>query len=181
MKCKYSFRDPECMFCPHFVTYGNLITENRFCNNFKHGKEKRFLSSDPKYKAPDWCPRRIVPVMRVYRPVEGRPAEREREKRVAFEENGGPYLSVSSYNYTQVYETPAMMTAKQFYQKFAVDQGDLWFEIGEFLETGDIIEIDNGLIAHQFCLVAYSTIAVVSSFDRKEIEKVKRSCFYETV
>ena len=67
-KKKPTFPEPLCSTCPHHTILGNAIFGTRVCMGVKSKKGKRFRSSDPKYKPPKWCPKRISPrICRIYR------------------------------------------------------------------------------------------------------------------
>ena len=68
MPKKYSFPELGCSSCEHLQRVGGVLCETRYCGGFpKKKKPRRFRSSDPKYKAPKWCPRRLpTPVCRIY-------------------------------------------------------------------------------------------------------------------
>ena len=68
MPKKYSFLELGCSSCEHLQRIGGVLCETRYCGGFpKKKKPRRFRSSDPKYKAPKWRPRRLpTPVCRIY-------------------------------------------------------------------------------------------------------------------
>lgn len=68
MPKKYSFPELGCSSCEHLQRVGGVLCETRYCGGFpKKKKPRRFRSSNPKYKAPKWCPRRLpTPVCRIY-------------------------------------------------------------------------------------------------------------------
>ena len=68
MPKKYSFPELGCSSCEHLQKVGSGLCETRYCGGFpKRRNPKRFQASDPKIKAPQWCPRRLpTPVCRIY-------------------------------------------------------------------------------------------------------------------
>ena len=61
MAKKYSFPEPGCGSCQHLQYAGNSVLGTRYCGGFpKKRAPRRFWASDPKIKAPKWCPRRFL-------------------------------------------------------------------------------------------------------------------------
>ena len=61
------FFEPSCTECPSYSVQGTFPCETRYCMA-KSRKGKRFKSSDPKFRAPKWCPKRLPSrVCRLYR------------------------------------------------------------------------------------------------------------------
>lgn len=60
-------REPTCYNCPHRVHYGGDVPMKKYGVMMRLGdvfcvfgkKAQRFKKSDPKFKVPQWCPRRL--------------------------------------------------------------------------------------------------------------------------
>ena len=118
-KQKHSFPVPSCPSCPYHQYVGIGVSETRYCGGFpKKRKPKRFRRSDPRYKPPKWCPRRISPpVCRVYGFV-----DEESEytdwlvNRRYYDSWNEPHISASAYRYKLRLELAPNLTAKQFFE-----------------------------------------------------------------
>lgn len=95
---------------------GNILCETRYCGGFpKRKSPKRFRPSDPKYKAPKWCPRRLTkPVCRIYGFADEVSEYMDRCERLADEKlddplRGADYISTPSYRYKLRLELPLGM------------------------------------------------------------------------
>lgn len=171
MKVKYTFHEPGCYICNELVIQGGGISETRYCTGFpKRKNPKRFRASDPKMKAPSWCPRRITPpALRIY-------GFRDEWSRLMELDNlpqrGQPspaYISPHSFHYKLRMETTTNLTARQFFKMY--HKGRDLAEIDENMAIGEVIEIDNGLRPYFFFCYDYSTIIPVSTFYKPQGEE----------
>jgi len=172
-KKKYNFPGLDCPQCPFHQTVGGSIDQTRYCNGFpKKRKPKRFRRSDPKYKPPKWCPRRISPtVCRIYGF-----ADRDSEMtdwllgRESHGHEKDAYIFAVESRYRLRLEVPLGMTAKQFY-----DAAQSEFVDGALsnvdVEHGEIIEIDDGLKPYYFYYVSWAKVIPVLCFDRSKTKK----------
>lgn len=149
-----SFPIPGCSSCPHYEVVGGLT---RYCSGFKRRKPKRFKSSDPRLKVPKWCPRRISPpIYRIYSFTDDRSEYMELIRRMDYEAGRSKLLSPSPSHYKPRAELPLGKTAKQFY--LAAQEEPLSNILPVKVETGEIIEIDDGLQPYYFYLLDYATV-----------------------
>ena len=174
-KQKYTFPEPYCPGCQYHQTVGEAVGRTRYCNGFlKRRKSKRFKRSDPKYKPPGWCPRRISPpACRVYGF-----ADRDSElmhwmfnsKDVLSCERTA-HISVSERHYRLRLEVSLGMTAKQFYDATQSESlSDIFSRYGAQVERSEIIEIDDGLKPYYFyCMGGFAVVPLVS-FDRSRVQ-----------
>lgn len=154
---KYKFTDPGCWSCPSHQLQGTGLCETRYCMGFPNKKKaKRFRCSDPRFKAPKWCPKRLAPpVCRVYRPAGEEAQAREGIRRLAFgDEKGENYYPTAVYRLVRTF--PLGMDAKTFYE--SVMENHMEQVIGLDVDYGDVIEIDNGLQVVSFYYFNYSTV-----------------------
>lgn len=123
-KQKCTFPGRNCPSCPYHETVG--VT--RYCSGFpKKRKARRFRKSDPKYKPPKWCPRRISPpVCRVYgfKDQESELSAWLLNQDMTSGKGIGQKVSptVLAYHYKLRLELPLAMTAKQFYEAENADR-----------------------------------------------------------
>lgn len=172
-KQKYTFPGPVCPGCQ----YHQLVGCTRYCNGFpKKRKSKRFRSSDPKYKPPKWCPRRISPpVCRIYGFVNSEAAVTDwllnRESAAAESGNEqSAYYSVSPHRYKLRLELPLGLTAKQFYEAMQSDASTcITSKISSHVEYGEVIEIDDGLKPYYFYYTTFRVIPLFY-FDRAKVQ-----------
>ena len=176
-KEKYTFPGPLCPGCQ----YHQLVGCTRYCSGFpKKRKPRRFNKSDPKYKPPKWCPRRISPpVCRVYGFVNSEAAVTDwllnREATAAKSGNEQDvYRSDSEHHYKLRLELPLGLTAKQFYEAMEYEASTCVStcavsEIRNQVEYGEVIEIDDGLKPYYFY---YTTVRVIplAHFDRSRVQ-----------
>ncbi len=172
-KQKCTFPGQNCPNCPYHETVG--VT--RYCSGFpKKRKAKRFRKSDPRYKPPKWCPRRISPpVCRVYGFVNEDAAITDwlfnREAAVAESGNEqGAYRSVSAHRYKFRLELTLGLTAKQFYEAMQFGAHTcVTSEIRNQVEHGEVIEIDDGLKPYYFYYASFRVIPLLY-FDRSRVQ-----------
>ena len=117
----------------------------------KGRKGKRFKSSDPKFRVPKWCPRRLPSrVCRVFRLKE---EERSLEylRRSDMDPKKLTYYSVLEFRYAPEpqLEKTIGYTVRQFYEKVNRDGPE--DVLDDFsLEYGDLFEVDDGLNPYYF-------------------------------
>ncbi len=172
MPKKYSFPELECSGCEHFQRVGNCLTGTRYCGGFsKKRKPKRFSSSDPRYKAPKWCPRRIwPPVCRIYGFADGQSQDMDILTRGRFDPKRDRYIYVSPWHYKLRLETIVPMKAKDFFNMVNSGDADDFFTETDFM-LGEIVEIDDGLTPYCFYLYRWSIMVPIYSFDRSRVQK----------
>ncbi len=172
MKKKSSFPEPGCYGCDCYSTQGTPPFETRLCTGGKWKKRgRRFRASDPQYKAPKWCPKRLpVSICRVY----GFADEMSREIESAFillhRQRQSPY-SPSAFHYKLRAEIPVGMSAKAFYE--ATQERALEDLLpGQNVEYGEVLEIDDGLKPYFFVRTNSMTILPIPFF---AVDMVKKS------
>lgn len=140
---KFSFYTPGCSSCDYLKTEGPAPFGQRYCTNFPKKRKKRFRSSDPQYKAPSWCPKRLKPPMvRVYRLTEQAKTQRSVLEDAAGKQEPAPFTP-NARKYWLQREFPLSMTAKQFYT--ATKKGNGLNELYADLLSDDVVELDDGL------------------------------------
>ncbi len=163
MSTKYTFPVPGCRHCPHHQQVGSNFCETRYCNGFKRKKPKRFRKSDPISKAPKWCPRRITPpVCRVYGFKDERSEYMELLGRTEYLSGKKKTIYPHSFHYVPRMELPLGMTAKQFFD--ASREGPLDGILPEKVDSGEIIEIDDGLKPYYFYVLDFATVVPLPYF-----------------
>lgn len=174
-KIKYTFPELYCPGCQYHQTVGDAVVRTRYCNGFpKRRKPKRFKRSDPKYKPPRWCPRRISPpVCRIYGFV-----DRDSELMHWMLNNDDvcscertARISVNEHHYRLRLEVSLGMTAKQFYDATQSEPlSDIFSNCGAQVERCEIIEIDDGLKPYYFyCLDGFAVVPL-AFFDRSRVK-----------
>ena len=113
-KRKYTFPELRCRSCPHYQKFGTVFSPTRYCGGFKRRKPKRFRSSDPAFKIPRWCPRRLLPMIcRIYGFADEYAEYMERLSIANFDPNE-PYIYPMESHYTLRREMPISMKAWQY-------------------------------------------------------------------
>lgn len=176
-KQKYTFPGPTCPGCQYHQVVGGTVSGTRYCNGFpKRRKPKRFRKSDPKYKPPKWCPRRISPpVCRVYGFIDEDASMTNwlLNREAAVVQSGNErdtYLSVSASHYRLRLELPLGLTAKQFYAAMLSDVSTcVTSKIRNQVEYGEVIEIDDGLKPYYFYFDTFKVIPLLH-FDRSRVQ-----------
>lgn len=137
---------------------------------------KRFRASDPKYKAPKWCPRRLTkPVCRIYGFADEVSEYMDRCERLADEKlddplRGADYISPPSYRYKLRLELPLGMNAQAFYDE--VKGGDVDSVLSDAeLQLGEVVEIDDGLKPYYFYYLSWSRLVPVYEFNCARVKK----------
>lgn len=160
MAKKQTFPVPGCNCCPHYQIIGGIT---RYCDCFKRRKAKRFKSSDPRFKAPKWCPRRLSPpVFRVYGFKDDMSEYMEMMHRMDYEMGRSKIISPSASHYKPRIELSLGQTAKEFYD--SVQMEPLSDVLPLEVHSGEIIEIDDGLQPYYFYVLAYSTVIPLPYF-----------------
>lgn len=159
MSKKYSFPVPGCRQCPCLQKVG--IT--RYCAGFKHRKPKLFNGSDPAYKAPKWCPRRITPPLcRIYGFKDEHSACMDLLWRAEYRAGRMKIVFPAAFRYKFRTEIRLGMTARQFFD--ASREGPLQDILQEEVCDGEIIEIDNGLQPYYFYVLDSATVIPLPYF-----------------
>lgn len=176
-KQKYTFPGIDCPQCPFHQTVGNIVSQTRYCGGFpKRRRPKRFSRSDPQYKPPKWCPRRISPtVCRIYGFVDEESEYLDwRLHRDSSAGKKDAYIFVSEFHYQLRLEVALGLTAKQFYDAIQMDYVSTVIP-GADLSGGEVIEIDDGLKPYYFyCLDRFAAVPL-PLFDRTKTQKAKKT------
>lgn len=163
-KQKHTFPGLDCPNCPYHQRAGSGVGMTRYCNGFpKRRKPKRFRRSDPQYKPPKWCPRRISPpVCRVYGF-----ANEESEytdwlmNRRQYDSTHEPHISASAFRYKLRLELAPNLTAKQFFEAAQLEGVHRALPDAN-AAPGEVIEIDDGLKPYYFyCLNSYTAVSLI--------------------
>ena len=172
MPKKYSFPEMQCSSCPDFQRVGVELWGSRYCNGFpKKRKPKRFKSSDPKYKAPKWCPRRISPpVCRIYGFADEQSRAMDIFPRNRFDRKRDQYIYLSPSHYKLRLETTLGINAKTFFERSKHSDLDD-FLVETDLSLGEVVEIDDGLRPYYFYYLSWSRFVPVSSFNLSSVQK----------
>lgn len=170
MKKKYSFPEPSCQYgCEHFRKVGGSLNETRYCMNTKSRAGKRFKRTDPLFKIPKWCPKRIKPVCRIYGLANEMSEWMERENRMNFCPEKSGYISTLERHYKFRLELPLGMTAMAFFEAAGNEPVEDILR-GAGLQLGEIIEIDDGLKPYYFYYFSQSTLVPVLLLDRTRVK-----------
>ena len=157
---KYTFPVPGCSSCQHYDVVGGIT---RYCSGFKRRKPKRFKNSDPRYKAPKWCPRRLSPpVCRIYGFKDECSEYIELMNRMDYGLGRTKIISPSASHYKPRIELRLSMTAKQFYE--ATQEEPLNDILPVEVHIGEIIEIDDGLQPYFFYVLNSSAVVLLPYF-----------------
>lgn len=166
-KQKYTFPGLDCPSCPYHQCAGSGVGMTRYCNGFpKKRKPKRFSRSDPMFKPPKWCPRRISPpVCRVY----GFASEESEYtdwlvNRKDYDAWNEPHISASAYRYKLRLELEPNLTAKQFFEAAQLEGVHRVLPDANAV-PGEVIEIDDGLKSYYFYCVDSSTAVPLIGFN----------------
>ncbi len=172
MAKKYSFPELKCSDCEHFQQVGDIAFGTRYCGGFpKKKKPKRFSSSDPQYKAPKWCPRRLShPVCRVYGFADEHGKALDMITREHFDAKRDLYISVSEWHYKLRFETSTSVNARAFFEAVKCGDMDDFLEKAD-IQLGEVIEIDDGLKPYCFYCMNWSRMIPIFSFDRSKVQK----------
>lgn len=172
MPRRYPFPEPGCAECQYHQLVGEGLFQTRYCGGFPNRKRpKRFSKSDPRYKAPKWCPRRVCPpVYRIYSFADEQSWEMDILARNHFDPKRNQYISVFENHYKLRLETTLPMKAREFVE--AVKRGNAdEFMIEADLQLGDVIELNDGLKPYYFYYWSWSQLIPVLSFDRTRVQK----------
>lgn len=152
MAKKQTFPVPGCSTCPHYEVVGGIT---RYCSGFKRCKPKRFKSSDPKFKAPRWCPRRLSPpICRIYGFRDDCSEYMESLCWMDYDMGRSKIISPSATHYKLRTEFSLGKTAKQFFE--STQEEPLCNILPEAVYNGEIIEIDDGLQPYYFYILDYA-------------------------
>jgi len=150
----FRFTEPTCSLCK---AYDDRLLDSRYCSGGK-GK-RRFRSSDPKIKAPKWCPKRNTPpIVRVYG---FKDADAEYMDSL-FNDKASPSL-VIAHRYKVVFETRGFINAKDFYERAnSESRGNL---IDFDLSYRNVVEIDDGIQPYYFYYEDYMKFTHLAFFN----------------
>ena len=169
-KHEYKFPEPGCRTCLHHQEAG--LT--RYCGGFKGKKPKRFRSSDPIFKVPRWCPKRLSPtICRIYG-FAGAHCEYMEMLSIADFNPNEPYIYPIESHYKLRRELPISMNAKQFFQ---AAQSESLEELlsDDDLSLGEVIEIDDGLRPYYFYNFGFPRVIPIPSFHPPKTSKAKEA------
>lgn len=142
---KVKFYEPRCGDCPSYSIQGAFPSETRYCMA-RGRKGRRFKSTDPKFRVPKWCPRRLPSrVCRVFR-LKEETRTLEYLRRSNTDPKKLTYYSVLGFRYDPdtKFERTIGYTVRQFYER--VNRGSPEDILDDFgLEYGDLFEVDDGL------------------------------------
>ena len=165
-KQKYKFPESGCRSCPHHQEPG--LT--RYCGGFKGKKPRRFRSSDPVFKAPKWCPKRLSPMIcRIYGFADERCKYMELLSIANFNPRE-PYIYPMESHYKLRREMPIHMNAKQFFQAAQGETSEELLSDGG-LSLGEVIEIDDGLRPYYFYNFGFPRVIPIPSFHPPRTQK----------
>ena len=172
MARKISFPELQCPQCEYHQTVANGLLGTRYCGGFpKRKRPKRFSKSDPKLKAPKWCPRRVwPPVYRIYGFVDEQSCEMDIPTRNRFDPKRDQYVFVFESRYKLRLETTLPMKAGEFVE--TVKHGDADdLMMATDLQLGEVIEIDDGLKPYYFYCWSWSKVIPICRFNRALVKK----------
>ena len=172
MAKKYSFPEPGCGSCQHLQYAGNSVLGTRYCGGFpKKRAPRRFWASDPKIKAPKWCPKRISPpVCRVYGFADEQSRDLDYLTSRNFDHKHDQYIYPSPSRYKLRFETSLGINARTFYER--VSPGDLDdFLMEADISLGEVVEIDDGLHPYFFYCLSWSRFVPAPTFDPSIAQK----------
>ncbi len=173
MKKKITFPEPGCYCCDRYSTQGSPPFETRLCMGRKWKKRgRRFRTTDPQYKAPKWCPKRLpTSICRIY----GFADEMSREYETAYmhlhSQGQGTYCP-SAFHYKLRAEIPLGMSAEVFYGAI---QEQLLEEVlpGQMVEHGEVLEINDGLKPYFFVYMNSMTVLPIPYFAVDMVKKAE--------
>ena len=169
-KHEYNFPEPGCRSCLHHQEVG--LT--RYCGGFKGKIPRRFRNSDPAFKIPTWCPKRLLPMIcRIYGFANER-CEYMEMLTIANFNPREPYIYPIESHYKLSRELPIRMNAKQFFQ---AAQSEALEELlsDDNLSLGEVIEIDDGLRPYYFYNFGFPRVIPIPSFYPPKTAKVKEA------
>ena len=166
MANKYSFPEMQCSSCPDLQYPENELWATRYCKGFPRKKKpKRFKSSDPKYKVPKWCPRRISPpVCQIYGFADERARDMDMLTRSGFDRKRDKYIYPLTSHYKLRLEIPLGINAKTFYTRSRCGEMED-FLVETDLSLGEIVEIDDGLRPYYFYYWSWSEFVPAPLFN----------------
>lgn len=166
---KVNFYEPSCTECSSYSIQGAFPCETRYCMA-KGRKGKRFKNTDPKFRIPKWCPKRLPSrVCRVYR-LKEEEWSLEWARRTATDPKEITFYSVFGFRYDSEpkLEKPIGYTVRQFYECVNKDGPEGILDAIN-LEFGDVFELDDGLNPHYFYYFGPGIVlpAVVSGLSKR--------------
>ena len=166
-KHTYKFPEPGCRSC----LYHQEVGLTRYCGGFKGKKPKRFRSSDPVFKAPKWCPKRLSPMIcRIYGFADERCKYMEMRTIANF--NNEPHIYPLESHYKLRREMPVGLNAKQFFQ---ASESETLEELlsDDDLSLGEVIEIDDGLKSYYFYYLEFQRLIPIPIFHPSKMINTK--------
>lgn len=166
-KRKQTFPEPGCYSCPHHTMLGNGIFGTRVCMGVKSKKGKRFRNSDPQYKPPKWCPKRLPSkVCRIYRPANEMYESMERDTHLSLEAEKLEHYPLLTYRYDPVprREFATDISARELYERAKKELPEAILDEAD-LQVGDVIEIDDGLRPYYFYYYSSTCLLPTTSLE----------------
>lgn len=135
-----SFAEAGCIGCDAHLDFGL----SRYCAGFKNKKRRKaFRKSDPAYKAPKWCPKRKSPCeYRIYSYADAQASALARA--FAEDESSRDLAFPIAHRYQLRTAGKTGLTPVAFFEKANSLDEDPLLE-NEWIEKGDVVEIDTGL------------------------------------
>lgn len=163
MRKNPTFSTPSCINCQYRLVIGDIASETRYCTGFRKKKPRRFRRSDPRIKPPKWCPRRLSPpVCRIYGF-----ADKNSELMEFMVRSDLGYIHPSPHHYKLRMEVPLAMTAKEFFLKTQNAYLENILPPQMQVETGEIIEIDDGFRPYYFYVDSFASVTPLAYFEMK--------------
>ena len=168
MRKNPTFSTPSCLTCQYRLVMGDSVSETRYCTGFRKKKPRRFRRSDPRIKPPKWCPRRLSPpVCRIYGF-----ADKNSELMEFMVRSDLGYIHPSPHHYKLRMEVPLAMTAKEFFLKTQNAYLENILPPQVQVETGEIIEIDDGFRPYCFYVGNFASVTPLPYFEMKTPKQV---------
>ena len=173
MARKYSFPELKCYECQFLQRMGSTLCETRHCDGFpKRRQPKRFRTSDPKIKAPKWCPRRLPkPICRIYGFADEMSELIDMYERSEGILKDSDYVSPPPHRYKLRLELPLGMKAQTFYEAVRAGDMDTIFSGDTELELGEVVEIDDGMKPYYFYYMSWSKLVPIFDFSLAGFKK----------
>ena len=163
MRKNPTFSAPSCLNCQYRLVMGDSVSETRYCMGFQKKTPRRFRKSDPRIKPPKWCPRRLSPpICRIYGFV-----DKNSELMEFMLRNELGYIHPSPHHYTLRMEVPLGITAKEFFAETQKEYLENILPPQVQVETGEIIEIDDGFRPYCFYVDSFASVTPLAYFEIK--------------
>lgn len=146
---KYTLKQPSCTGCSHNLHFGDAISKKQFgvmmhcgehfCTGGK--RARRFKRSDPKFKAPAWCPMRKTPCeLRVY----ALKSSQDWYMHHLLSNDSNDPVHIPEYRYALVASSEIELTPQEFWKRC---QSEPWTNLLHIeIPLYSVVEIDDGLL-----------------------------------